>query len=191
MFARSPVIGKVKKRLAQEIGDTEALRCYHALLHRALEATSGYSTTIWYEGRADVWSEIAPDHRLAAQPPGDLGHKMFTALKKGANLVVGADIPLLTEAYIDRAIDYLLKSQDLVIGPTEDGGYCLIGMKKPHKYLFEDISWGSDRVLEQTLSRAEELGMRVTLLPKLWDVDTSADYQRWKQEALIDQVNRI
>ena len=104
---------------------------------------------------------------------------------------MGADIPLLTEAYIDGAIDYLLKSHDLVIGPTEDGGYCLIGMKKPHEYLFEDISWGSDRVLEQTLSRAEELGMRVTLLSKLWDVDTSADYQRWKQEVLIDQVNRI
>ena len=185
------MIGTVKQRLAREIGDTEALRCYHALLHGALEATSGYSTTIWYEGKAEVWADIAPDHQLVAQPPGDLGHKMFIALKEGAKLVVGADIPLLTEAYIDGAIDYLLKSHDLVIGPTEDGGYCLIGMNEPREYLFENISWGSDRVFEQTLSRAEELGMRVTLLPKLWDVDTSADYQRWKQEVPTDQVNWV
>ena len=190
LFARSPVIGTVKQRLAREIGDSEALRCYHALLHTALEATRGYCTTIWYEGRGEAWSEIAPDHRLKAQPPGDLGHKMFTALNEGAKLVVGTDIPLLSRAYIDGAIEYILNSQDLVIGPTEDGGYCLIGMNDPSEYLFENISWGSDRVLEQTLSRAQELGKRVTLLPTLWDVDTSADYQRWKQEGQLIKLTR-
>ena len=93
LFARSPVIGTVKQRLAQEIGDTEALRCYNALLHRALDATSRYSTTIWYEGKAEVWADIAPDHQLVAQPPGDLGHKMFNALKEGAKLGCGGRYP--------------------------------------------------------------------------------------------------
>lgn len=190
LFARAPVIGQVKQRLAQEIGAAKALLCYRALLQTALEATRQYATTIWYEGSADVWDQIAPDRRLKEQPPGDLGHKMFTTLNEGAKLVVGADIPLLSGAYIDSALDYLTNKKDLVIGPTEDGGYCLIGMNEPHEYLFENISWGSNRVLEQTLSRAQELGLRVVLLPKLWDVDTGTDYLRWKKEIPQDETLR-
>ena len=182
ILARSPVLGHVKKRLATDIGASKALDCYRILLLNALKATRPFATTIWYEGSTDVWDEIAPDHRLKEQPPGDLGHKMFTALVEGAKLVIGADVPLMSVDYIDKALNHLTTPQDVVVGPTEDGGYCLIGMNEPHEYLFENVSWGSDRVLEQTLSRAREHSKQIALLPKLWDVDTIHDYQRWKRD---------
>lgn len=191
LLARSPVLGQVKHRLAEDIGATNALECYRLLLLNALEATRPFATTIWYEGSTEVWVETAPDHRLIEQPPGDLGHKMFIALVEGAKLVIGADVPLMNEDYIYRALDHLATEQDVVVGPTEDGGYCLIGMNEPHESLFENIVWGSDRVLEQTLTRAADLSLQVFLLPTLWDVDTSADYQRWKQEISTDNVFRV
>lgn len=182
LLARSPVLGQVKQRLARDIGATQALECYRVLLQSALEATLPFPTTIWYEGSSEVWDEIAPDHQLKEQPSGDLGLKMFTALNNGANVVIGADVPLMNTAYIERALDFLGSRHDVVIGPTEDDGYCLIGMNNPRDYLFEKISWGSNRVLEQTLSRVHELDMKVAMLPKLWDVDTRMDYQRWLRE---------
>ncbi|MCY3542352.1 MAG: TIGR04282 family arsenosugar biosynthesis glycosyltransferase [Gammaproteobacteria bacterium] len=191
LLARSPVLGQVKRRLEEDIGATKALECYRLLLLNALEATRPFKTTIWYEGSTKIWGEIAPGHRLKKQPPGDLGHKMLTALNEGAKLVIGADVPLMSVDYIYRALDYIATQQDVVVGPTEDGGYCLIGMNEPCAYLFEHISWGSDRVLEQTLSRAQDLGLQVFLLSKLWDVDTIADYQRWKQEIPTDRVFQV
>ena len=181
-MARSPVLGQVKHRLAQEIGADQALRCYRVLLQNTLEAITQFSTTIWYEGDVKIWAHIAPEQKLREQPPGDLGYRMFAALNNGAKLVIGADVPLMNVAYIQSALDYLDSRHDLVIGPTEDGGYCLIGMNQPSEYLFEHISWGSNRVLEQTLSRAQELDMKVATLPELWDVDTGIDYQRWLRE---------
>ncbi|MYD46285.1 MAG: glycosyltransferase [Gammaproteobacteria bacterium] len=191
LLARSPVLGQVKQRLARDIGAIKALECYRLLLQNALEATRPFTTTIWYEGSAEVWDEIAPDQPLKEQPLGDLGHKMLTTLNEGTKLVIGADVPLMSANYIHTALDLLASQQDVVVGPTEDGGYCLIGMNEPCAYLFEHISWGSERVLEQTLSRAQDLGLQVFLLPMLWDVDTSVDYQRWKQEILTDTVLRV
>ncbi|MYF02137.1 MAG: glycosyltransferase [Gammaproteobacteria bacterium] len=191
LLARSPVLGQVKHRLAEDIGAKNALECYRLLLLNALEATRPFATTIWYEGSTEVWDEIAPDHRLKEQPPGDLGHKMFTALVEGAKLVIGADVPLMSEDYIDKALNHLTTQQDVVVGPTEDGGYCLIGMNEPCEKLFENISWGSDLVLEQTLTRAADLDLQVFLLPTLWYVDTSADYQRWKQGIPSDKVFQV
>ena len=190
LFARSPIVGQVKQRLATEIGVEKTLECYRALLQIALSATSQYSTTIWYEGTIEVWDQIAPSRRIRKQPNGDLGFRMLTALREGATLVVGADIPLLNATYIERAIGQLATKHDLVLGPTEDGGYCLVGMNQPYENLFKNIAWGSDFVLEQTLARAQELDVRVALLPKLWDVDTVNDYHRWKREMLQDQSSR-
>ena len=191
LLARTPVLGQVKRRLAKDIGRTRALECYRLLLQNALEATLPFTTTIWYEGSTEIWGEIAPGHRLKKQPPGDLGHKMLTALNEGAKLVIGADVPLMSVDYIYRALDYIATQQDVVVGPTEDGGYCLIGMNEPREYLFENIAWGTDHVLEQTLTRAAELDLQVFLLPTLWDVDTSADYQRWKQGNPTDKVFQV
>ena len=182
LLARSPVHGQVKHRLAEEIGTIQALHCYRVLLQNTLEAITQFSTTIWYEGEVEIWDRIAPEQELKEQPPGDLGHRMFTALNKGAKLVIGADVPLMNTTYIESALAFLTSGHDVVIGPTEDGGYCLVGMNKPHEYLFENISWGSNRVLEQTLARAQELDMKVAMLPELWDVDTGIDYQRWLRE---------
>ena len=189
LLARSPEIGRVKQRLARTIGDAEAFNCYKVLLQTALEATRDFTTTIWYEGNVEVWNRIAPDQSLRKQPTGDLGTRMFTALKEGAKLVIGTDIPCMNGAYIKQAVNQL-SNHEVVLGPSEDGGYCLIGMNNPCENLFRDVLWGSDCVLEQTLSRAQERGLKVALLPKLWDVDTVNDYHRWKREMLQDQSSR-
>lgn len=182
LIARTPVVAQVKQRLAQEIGDDESLQCYQKLLQSTLVATGRFPTTIWYEGSIEAWAHLAPGRELREQPDGDLGYRMYTALAEGAKLVIGADIPLMCAAYLEQATDYLASSYDLVIGPVEDGGYCLIGMNDPVEQLFRNISWGSEQVLKQTLSCAHNLGMRTAMLPMLWDVDTVEDYLRWKRE---------
>ncbi len=111
-----------------------------------------------------------------SQVPGDLGSKMLDAFRDGVTLIVGADIPLLSKNHIADAINKLEKS-DLVLGPTEDGGYYLIAMRMPRTALFEDIHWGSDSVLTETLKRAQSLSVERT--ETLWDVDDSKDYRRW------------
>ena len=188
LFARSPVIGQVKQRLAQEIGAVAAFNCYRVLLQTALDATSQFSTTIWYEGSVEVWGQIVLEKQLRKQPAGGLGFRMLTSLHEGATVVIGADIPLMSAAYIECASDRLRTGHDVVLGPTEDGGYCLIGMNEPNEFMFESILWGTDCVLEQTLSRAQQLGLQVALLPTLWDVDNVNDYERWLRKMPQDQT---
>ena len=93
-------------------------------------------------------------------------------------ILVGSDIPALTVASIRRVCGVLeLDQGDLALGPANDGGYYLIAMRTPRTALFEDIHWGSDNVLTETLNRAQSLSVERT--ETLWDVDDSKDYQRW------------
>ena len=84
---------------------------------------------------------------------------------------------------MEEAISRLGRA-DAVLGPVEDGGYCLIGMNAPHPTLFRSIEWSTHGVVEQTLERAAEAGLRVALLDTLWDVDDYADYLRWQKGSL-------
>ena len=83
-------------------------------------------------------------------------------------VVVGSDVPALDAAYVEEALARLARA-DAVLGPVEDGGYCLIGMNEPHPELFRSIEWSTDSVLEQTLERAAAAGLDVALLDTLWD----------------------
>jgi len=104
---------------------------------------------------------------------------MFAAFKNlfknhRSVVLIGCDLPDLTSALISKAFD-ALQSNDLVIGPSCDGGYYLIGLKKEMPDLFKEISWSSEKVLKQTLERAERLSLKVQLLEKLRDIDTLDD----------------
>jgi glycosyltransferase A (GT-A) superfamily protein (DUF2064 family) len=102
----------------------------------------------------------------------------------GAVCLINSDSPTLPVGYLVTAATSLAAAGDrIVLGPATDGGYYLIGMKRPHPRLFEDIAWSTDRVFSQTLKRAEALGLSVIELPAWYDVDSTASLR-----TLIDEV---
>ena len=110
---------------------------------------------------------------------------MLACFEDGVNVLIGGDSPLMSTCYISDAFDAIVK-HDLVLGPTEDGGYVLIGMREPIPQLFRNIPWSTQDVLSATMDVANALRLRVKCLEQVWDVDTKADYIRWlnlKQES--------
>ncbi len=180
IFARAPVLGRVKTRLARLAGDEVALAAYRELLGLTLErlvsGTGRFEPEIWVEGDPSALS-AQPGLRVVEQPSGDLGERMAAAFDDGVSVLVGTDIPPITSDYVERALDELARA-DLVLGPTEDGGYCLIAMTTPQAQVFEGIPWSTPDVLTATLAAAE--GLSVELLEPLWDVDDAAGLARWR-----------
>ncbi|MDE0658481.1 MAG: glycosyltransferase [Gammaproteobacteria bacterium] len=191
IFARAPVQGRVKTRLARAVGAESALRVYEDLLASTLQRLGQVSETIapeiWVDGDLGVFArwqgqgtaEGLKDLHipLIAQGRGDLGQRMSRAFDHGVRVLVGTDIPRMTAGYVEGALN-ALACADLVLGPTEDGGYCLIGMNSPHPELFDGIAWGTASVLTSTLHAAKDL--RVRLLDEMWDVDDVDDLTRWR-----------
>lgn len=181
IFARAPVRGRVKTRLARVLGDDAALAVYKRLLTGTLERlapdSGHFEPEIWLEGT--VPGARFAGFRVIPQPEGDLGTRMAAAFDAGVAAVVGTDIPSLTADYVERALA-ALDDVDLVIGPVEDGGYCLIAMNAPHAGLFRGIPWSTSRVLAATLQAAGRLELTTRLLEPLWDVDEAVDLERWR-----------
>jgi uncharacterized protein len=192
LFARSPRLGKVKTRLAADIGDTEALAVHEALLAdavRRLARDDSYTLELWLSGALDhpLVMHLAVVHgvEMRVQQGADLGARMYAAMaairRDGSwPVIVGSDLPTLGPRDIHAAVSALNAGNDLVLAPTEDGGYGLIGMREPESDVFEGIAWGKSGVLAQTLGRVQAAGLRVHLLRELWDLDDLADYRRWQ-----------
>ena len=182
IFARAPVRGKVKTRLAQDVGEDAAFAAYQALLAATLTKLApgrgDFAPEIWMEGDAQATREWQRGLPVRRQPAGDLGARMAAAFADGVSALVGCDIPELDAGHVNTALR-LLERCDVVIGPTEDGGYCLIAMNTPRPALFANIPWGTDRVLSTTLAAAGNLSVR--LLAPLWDVDNGRDLARWRR----------
>jgi rSAM/selenodomain-associated transferase 1 len=189
VFLRAPELGRVKSRLAATVGPAQALVIYRELLELTL-------TTM--RSHPQVELRVTPDESIAGQEPllqpgwrrtpqgaGDLGERLERAVqdafaaKPTPVVVIGCDCPELTE---DDLIDAgrLLATRDVVFGPATDGGYWLIGLKRPMPELFRGISWGTSRVLPQSLDSAQRLGLNWGLLRELDDIDTEADWQAWR-----------
>ena len=186
IFARVPAKGLVKTRLAEAVGADKALEIYEALLAatmRKLAPGEGrFDPEIWVAGDIDAFarwqgrtSMRGLGYRLVAQSNGDLGERMARAFDDGVRILVGTDIPAMTVGYVEQALE-ALRTSDVVLGPTEDGGYCLIGMNASHPKLFDGIPWSTAGVLASTLRAAENL--RVRLLDELWDVDDARNLAR-------------
>ncbi len=190
VFARAPVLGQVKSRLAVQIGDAAALAVYRAMLARVGTLLANSGLPEW-----DLWVTSNPDHKeflslcnkknIYLQKGEDLGAKMHHTIQQSlarndadALLIIGTDCPALTEAYLSSALLALESGSDVVLGPAEDGGYVLVGARRPVPRLFEGISWGSDRVMSQTLERLKGSGISYRLLDTLWDVDRPGDLER-------------
>jgi uncharacterized protein len=186
IFAKQPVVGEVKTRLLPRYTAAQAAAIAAALIEHTVELVS----SIW---RGPVYLAAAPsaDHPLLAalsrrypitlssQARGDLGQRMHTALMHacrahGAAAVIGCDVPHCPPAVVAQA-QVLLKEGKNVLGPSDDGGYYLIGLTQPYATLFEGIEWGESSVLETTLARARDISLDFELLPCLRDIDTADD----------------
>ena len=187
IFVRNPVLGKVKTRLAATAGEEHTLHVYRQLLQHTHDITAGLSCDkfVFYAEdivEEDMWEKSL--YQKNQQQGANLGERMqhaFSVLFEegyGAVVIIGSDCIELTTALIGRAFS-TLAGQDMVIGPSADGGYYLLGLTQMDSRLFENISWSSNAVLQQTLAAAAELHRKPALLEQLHDVDTEADWNRY------------
>jgi len=192
VFGRYPVPGETKTRLIPLLGPAGAADIQKILMEkivgeaRRTAASKGCDLEVCFSsGSADkleTW--LGPGVLFSPQVSGDLGQRMFAAFSRAfadgccSALLMGTDVPDLTAAYLASALT-ALERNDLVIGPSRDGGYFLMGLKRPVN-LFEHIDWSTDRVLAQTLEQAKHLDLDVHLLDPLSDIDTPDDMQKWR-----------
>lgn len=169
----------LKSRLSADIGSERARNCYRELLTNTLQCAKNFETTVFVEGPILDTTWLLGS-RSKAQIEGDLGQRMLACFEDGARVLVGGDSPLMSVTYIEDAFSALL-THDLVLGPTEDGGYVLIGMNKPEPRLFDNVPWSTGIVLSETMNIARSLDLRVKRLDLVWDVDRHTDYVRWLQ----------
>ena len=185
VFARPPVPGAVKTRLSPALPPSLAEELYTAMLDDALAAASESGaeehTLYWASvGAGAIGYAVPAGFTVRGQLGAGLGARLATAfaeLLPGAAdraVVIGADCPDLDPTTIREAFA-ALETGDLVLGPARDGGYYLIGLRRPAPTLFEGMAWGTRRVLEETLARAERARLQISLLSGLADFDTPQD----------------
>lgn len=191
IFAKQPVPGRVKTRLAAETSPAWAARVAEAFLLDTLERIRSLACTkviAFDPPEAETWFRAVapPDYQLVPQGAGDLGQRLAAFFQQqfalGAErvVVIGTDSPVLPLQNMITAFEQLTR-HDVVIGPAVDGGYYLIGCARAPWPLFDGVVWSSPFVLKQTVERATGLGLHLAGLPPLLDVDTRND---WKALAL-------
>jgi rSAM/selenodomain-associated transferase 1 len=191
IFIRFPHLGKVKSRLACTLGPEKATVFYQLCgqqIARELDRLPlELAKYLFYADGSDkdeIRDWISFPFRLIPQPKGDLGQRLEQSFRSfldgvpGKAIIMASDVPDLSKDIMNDAVS-ALDNYDMVIGPCNDGGYYLIGMKKPHGELFEGISWSTNKVLEQTLAIAGKQGLSVFSLITLRDIDTGDDLKEW------------
>jgi len=190
IMAKAPRAGDVKTRLCPPLTVAEAALLYRAFLLdkieqvRSLEAASHAIAYTPDDGRG-IFEGLAPDFILIPQRGGDLGGRLaasfahFFAEGYEGVLLIDSDTPTLPTEFLLQALGVIAKPDtDLVLGPSEDGGYYLVGLRAARPELFEGVPWSTAGVLPETTRRARDLGLGVAWLPPWFDVDTGADLER-------------
>jgi rSAM/selenodomain-associated transferase 1 len=193
ILIRNPVLGRVKTRLAVDIGNSNALMVYKSLLSYTREITSciNSSRLLFYSDVIDLnddWEDTTYNKYL--QSGNDFGEKMLNAFnialaQHELAIIIGSDCFELNSEIIELAFEKL-KKFDVVLGPARDGGYYLMGLKKSYPELFQDKNWSTDSVLSETLNTVKNLKLSYSLLPLLGDIDTLEDL---KESQLYDQLD--
>lgn len=190
IFARAPRAGRVKRRLAKEIGMREAFRFYRRTLDAQIRRmTRDPRWTVWLFVTPDTalddpaW-HVVPVSRRKPQRQGDLGRRMklpFLTLPAGPVVLVGSDIPAMRPSHIARAFA-LLGAHDLVFGPARDGGFWLFGARRARPLpnsLFNDVRWSTPTALADTLAGLPH-HVTAALADTLDDVDDAEAFHQWR-----------
>lgn len=195
----------VKTRLAQTMGDEQALQIYRQLCDYMVAEVRHSGLPAWFyfsEYVDDAFLnklQVGPDQKryLADVQSGkDLGDRMHRAFEQtltrfDSAMIIGTDCPYLDRECLLSAMSILESGgTDVVLGPAMDGGYYALGMNQPHN-LFEGIRWSSGRECEMTIQRCHRLGLRYTLLPEFSDIDYEADWQAFGSSAAFDHFEEV
>ena len=195
VMAKAPRAGQVKTRLVPPLTQEEAAELYRCLLLDkilqvgTLSGVDPYLAFTPPEARAQMASLAPQDFTLIPQVGSDLGDRLhhLSAILLGRGhpgvIIIDSDTPTLPSTYLLDALDRIQnESTDLVLGPAEDGGYYLIGLKRPCRSLFDSIPWSGPSVLTETLRRASAQRLEVATLPPWFDVDTPNDLARLRND---------
>lgn len=197
LFGKLPEPGRTKTRLSPRLGEEAAARLYRGFLDDAAEivrAVEAAGRELWIgrrEGARRTLARRYPFLDVRWQPAGDLGRRMRVALgaafRSGAEraLVFGSDHPTLPASHLAEMLDRL-DGADASLGPTADGGYYALALRRSAwpaaRQLFEGIDWSTSSVLDQTRSRARAAGLSVHEAPAWYDVDEPADLARLRRD---------
>jgi len=193
IFTRNPELGKCKTRLAKTIGDENALTIYKILLQHTADVIEQIDCdkAVYYSVKVrdnDIWDNTI--YQKHQQHGNNLGLRMQNAFNNSFKvgyekvLIVGSDLYDLKPKYIQEAFDNL-DNHDVTIGPAEDGGYYLLGMKILHPNIFENKDWGTETVRKDTLNDLKNKS--VFLLEELNDIDLYEDLKKYDQ--LLNRIN--
>ncbi len=213
VMAKAPIAGLAKTRLILLLGAAGAARAQRGFVLRTLAtATAAHPAALTLSCMPDPTqrffralrgSSCCAGVEFTSQCDGDIGTRMAAVFAEHSSrsnktrsepqrprppqplLLIGTDCPALTPADLQHAASALARGADVVFIPVEDGGYMLVGLRKPamaaRLRLFDGIDWSTDRVMRQTRARLREAGARWHELPLLWDVDEPADWLRWRR----------
>lgn len=188
IIAKAPIPGFAKTRLIPALGAEGAAQLARRMLEHAVQIALAadigpVEMCVTPEPNDPVWSALGLPAALnwSAQCPGDLGARMGRAVRQTVEqgervLLTGTDCPMLTTLHL-RAAAAALDQHDAALTPTADGGYVLLGLKRFHPSLFDDMPWSTDAVAAETLSRLAQIGWSVHTQEQLHDVDEAADLQ--------------
>lgn len=199
LMAKYPERGRVKTRLAKQTEADTALDVYKQLLAASVGTVVGLDHGLYHraafvepEIRVEQFAKSFPAFDVVLPQRGtDLGEKMLNALTvllqavnmRGA-MLIGTDIPDIDGGTFDEAT-VLLTEHDVVLGPTHDGGYYLVGLKDVRPAIFSEIEWGTSAVFESTVATAENAGLSIGLLPSLRDLDNLDDLEHFRKRGCI------
>lgn len=190
LFCKPPIPGSVKTRLIPALGLERATGLYREMLRRSVGTLhhSDWDAAVHVAG-GELQLDDDPPYPVFKQQGATLGQRMAVSLESGLSgyqrvVLFGADCPTINSQYLADAFDALL-THDVVLGPAEDGGYGLVGVREKVPDMFTGIAWSTDQVLTQTCARLNELRLNYALLPPIWDVDEPEDLPRY--EAWLEQ----
>lgn len=193
LFAKAPISGRVKTRLAKEYGDAVALDLHRVfVLDAAARASSGWPIELHTDADTDAWPTLTCPRRL--QCPGDLGARLHAALEEALArgwervAILGTDAPDLPAAHIARLFD---ADADVCLGPAEDGGFWGIACRRVAAGMFEGVPWSSPHTMAATVQACRASGLSVALAPWWADVDEPADLVRLAASASLESAGAM
>lgn len=193
VVAKQPAPGQTKTRLSPPLTPEQASALYECFLQDTLEQMRQVDETqrlIAYlpQDAQDYFRRIAPDFELILQNGHDLGRRLDNALTDRLSqgyeraVIMDSDSPTLPPVFLSQAFTSLANGADVVLGPCEDGGYYLIGIKKPAPRLLREVQMSTPTVTADTLAIAKEEGLSISLLPTWYDVDDGTSLLRLIKE---------